>query len=61
MDDPVSALDATVRRKIFENCLSKHLHGKTRVLVTHALDFLHLVDRILVMKDGKIVFNGSYQ
>lgn len=61
MDDPISALDATVRKKIFENCLTKHLHGKTRILVTHALDFLHLVDRIIVMKEGRIAFNGNYE
>ena len=61
MDDPISALDATVRKKIFENCLTKHLGGKTRILVTHALDFLHLVDRIIVMKEGKIAFNGNFE
>lgn len=61
MDDPISALDANVRKKIFENCLTQHLHEKTRVLVTHALDFLHLVDRIIVMKEGRIAFNGNYE
>jgi len=29
--------------------------------VTHAVDFLHLVDRIIVMKDGRVVANGSFE
>lgn len=61
MDDPVSALDAETRRKIFVNCLTRYLEGKTRILVTHALDFLHMADRIIVMKEGEIVFSGSHE
>jgi len=29
--------------------------------VTHALDFLNLSDRIVVMKNGKIAANGTYE
>jgi ABC-type multidrug transport system ATPase subunit len=28
--------------------------------VTHAIDFLHLVDQIILIKDGKIVFCGPF-
>ena len=52
MDDPISALDANVKKKIFEKVLMKELAGKTRILITHAVDFLHLVDKIIVLKDG---------
>ena len=55
MDDPISALDANVKKKIFSNVLLNHLKEKTRILVTHAIDFLHLVDRIIVIKDGELV------
>ena len=37
MDDPLSALDANVRKKIFLNCLLEKFKNKTRILVTHAL------------------------
>ena len=37
------------------------LRHKTRVLVTHGVSFLPLVDEILVMKDGSISERGSYQ
>ncbi len=49
MDDPISALDANVKKKIFKNVFIGKLRDKTRVLVTHAVDFLHLVDRIIVI------------
>ena len=55
MDDPISALDATVKKKIFEEVFMGELKNKTRILVTHAVDFIHLVDRILVIKEGKII------
>ena len=35
------------------------LKNKTRILVTHAMDFLHLCDKIIVMKEGQIVLEGS--
>ena len=61
MDDPISALDATVKKKIFEEFFMGELKNKTRILVTHAVDFIHLVDRILVIKEGKIILQGSFE
>lgn len=60
MDDPISALDANVRKKIFANVFLKKFKFKTRVLVTHAVDFLHLVDHIILLKKGEVVMQGSY-
>jgi ABC-type proline/glycine betaine transport system ATPase subunit len=61
MDDPISALDANVRKKIFKRVFQTMLAKKTRVLVTHAIDFLHLADRIVVMKGGEIKIIGTYE
>jgi ABC-type bacteriocin/lantibiotic exporter with double-glycine peptidase domain len=61
MDDPISALDANVKKKIFENVFLGELRKKTRVLVTHAVDFLHLVDTIILLKDGEVLLQGSYE
>lgn len=55
MDDPISALDANVKKKIFKNVFMRKFAKKTRILVTHAIDFLHLVDQIILIKDGRIV------
>ena len=38
LDDPISALDANVKKKIFENVLLNHLKSKTIILVTHAVE-----------------------
>lgn len=56
MDDPLSALDANVKKRIFKLVLMRKLAEKTRVLVTHSIEFLHLADTIVCLKDGKIEF-----
>lgn len=60
MDDPISALDADVKKKIFQEVFQNEFYKKTRILVTHAIEFLNLVDRILLIKDGQILLQGSY-
>ncbi|KAI8925342.1 P-loop containing nucleoside triphosphate hydrolase protein [Entophlyctis helioformis] len=61
LDDPLSAVDAHVGRYLFENCIVKALHGKTRVLVTHQLHFLPAVDYIVVMDAGAVVAQGTFE
>lgn len=61
MDDPLSALDAHVKKEIFEKVCLEYLNGKTRILVTHAIDFLDKVDRILVMQNGKFIYDGTFE
>ncbi|KAK1558476.1 hypothetical protein Q3G72_002759 [Acer saccharum] len=43
-----------------KDCVRGALRGKTILLVTHQVDFLHNVDLILVMRDGMIVQSGKY-
>lgn len=40
MDDPLSALDSNVKRKIFKKVIRGELEDTTRILVTHVLEFL---------------------
>ncbi|NXA88006.1 MRP1 protein, partial [Melanocharis versteri] len=63
LDDPLSAVDAHVGKHIFEKVIGPKgiLKNKTRVLVTHAINYLHQMDTILVMTDGEISEMGSYQ
>ena len=60
MDDPISALDCHVRKQIFDQVFCGLMKDKTRILVTHAVDFIHLADHIIIMKDGKVEAQGSY-
>ena len=60
-DDPISALDANVGKKIMKNCIVKYLKGKTRIVVTHALSYLKYMDRIIYMKSGRIEWTGNYE
>ena len=59
-DDPISALDANIGKKIMKELIIDYLKGKTRVIVTHALQYLKYMDRIIYMKDGKIEWGGSF-
>ena len=51
MDDPISAVDAHVRKKLFELVFRGMLKEKTRILVTHAIDFIHFFAVILPVSD----------
>jgi ATP-binding cassette subfamily C (CFTR/MRP) protein 1 len=61
LDDPLSAVDAHVGQLLFRQCICGLLKEKTRVLVTHQLQFLNAVDEIWVMHDGAIQQRGSYE
>jgi ATP-binding cassette subfamily C (CFTR/MRP) protein 1 len=61
MDDPISALDANVKKRIFRDVFMDKFKHKTRILVTHAVDFLKYVDTIVLLKEGEVILNGSYE
>ncbi|KAJ6647722.1 Multidrug resistance-associated protein 1 [Pseudolycoriella hygida] len=62
LDDPLSAVDSHVGQHIFDEVIGPTglLDSKTRVMVTHAINFLPKVDNILVLKNGEISETGSY-
>uniref|UniRef100_A0A0A0KAW3 ABC-type xenobiotic transporter n=2 Tax=Cucumis sativus TaxID=3659 RepID=A0A0A0KAW3_CUCSA len=60
-DDPLSALDAHVAREVFEKCIRGELRGKTRVLVTNQLHFLSQVDRIMLVHEGEVKEEGTFE
>ncbi|KAI7830395.1 P-loop containing nucleoside triphosphate hydrolase protein [Gamsiella multidivaricata] len=59
-DDPLSAVDAHVDRHIFEEAITKILAHKTRILVTNGAIHLKQVNQIIVVKQGRISQDGSY-
>jgi len=60
-DDPLSALDANVRKRIFKAVFLEKLRAKTVVLITHAVDILPSFDRIVLLEKGRIVQEGTYE
>ena len=60
LDDPLSAVDTKVGRKLFEGCICNHLSGSIRLLVTHQLQHLKGLDHIAVMKNGSIINEGTF-
>ncbi|ELP94857.1 canalicular multispecific organic anion transporter, putative [Entamoeba invadens IP1] len=58
-DDPLSAVDFQVGSYIFENAMEKHLANTTRIIVTNQTYFIDKADRIIVIEDKKIAFNGT--
>jgi glycine betaine/proline transport system ATP-binding protein len=60
-DEPFSALDPLIRRDMQNEVIRLHHEvGKTMVFITHDLsEALKLGDRILIMRDGKMVQVGT--
>ena len=59
MDDPLSAVDAHVSRALMEECILKLMAGKTRLLVTHQIQYLCHCQHVIEMGDRCINFMGE--
>ncbi|KAF9436204.1 hypothetical protein BGZ76_004588 [Entomortierella beljakovae] len=60
MDDPLSAVDAHVGKRLWKDCVIGEIKDKTRVIATHHLHILPDVDYVVCMRDGKISAQGTY-
>src|SRR5690606_5501793 len=61
LDSVLSAVDAHVARYLFHQCILKFLKDKTRILVTHAAQFLPFADLVIEMRNGSIFAMGTYE
>ena len=57
LDEPTNSLDSQTETRLKEN-LKVALEGKTLLLVTHKMDLLELVDKIIVVENGKLLLAG---
>ncbi|MDF1879423.1 type I secretion system permease/ATPase [Sulfurimonas sp. SAG-AH-194-C20] len=57
LDEPTTGLDIGLENSVIEK-LSPIVEDKTLILITHRFSALKLVDRVLVVNDGKVVADG---
>ena len=58
-DDPLSALDSHVGEAIFNGLIKQYLKNKTVLVVTHALQYIPMMKKVIYIDGGKIVFYGK--
>jgi len=57
MDEPSNAMDQITEAKLLDN-LQSALKGTTSLLVTQKMNLLKIVDRVLVVNDGRIIIDA---
>jgi ATP-binding cassette, subfamily C, bacterial LapB len=57
MDEPTSAMDAQTESAFMAH-LKKSTEGRTLVIATHRLSLLELVDRVIVLEQGRVMADG---
>lgn len=57
LDEPTASMDEQLEAWVIRQ-LQQWLTGRTLILVTHRPALLNLVDRIVVMENGKIIADG---
>ena len=57
LDEPTSAMDNATEDAVRRQLLG-WAHGKTLILITHRMSMLSLVDRLIVLDNGRVVADG---
>ncbi len=60
LDEPTSAIDPLEESYIFDK-FKEVSQGRTTIIITHRLSLVRFVDRIIVLKDGRIVGFDSHE
>lgn len=60
LDEPTAAIDPVYESEVYHNFM-KISQNKTSIIITHRLGLAKIADRIVVMKNGKIVEDGNHQ
>ena len=60
LDQPTYNLDKNVGMKILIDGVFHFLKNKTRIVVTNKEEFAQYANKIIVLKNGEIIFNGNY-
>lgn len=60
LDEPTSALDPLIEHEILSRFLDAS-QGKTAIIISHRVGLCRFADRVLVMKEGRVVEDGKHQ
>jgi len=60
IDDSTSAIDSATEDQI-QRAIRRVLEGRTTLLITHRLSQIRWADRILVLRRGRLVDQGTHE
>ncbi|WP_224483566.1 ABC transporter ATP-binding protein [Robertkochia aurantiaca] len=60
LDEPTAALDAKAEFEVFERFIGL-TRGKTSVIISHRFSTVRMADRIIVLKNGEILEEGTHE
>jgi len=60
LDEATSALDSATERLV-QSAINKMQQGRTTIIIAHRLSTIQNADRIIVLKDGEIIEQGSHK
>lgn len=60
LDEPTAALDPRSEAEVFAS-FAALAQGRTTLLITHRLGSVQMADRILVMKEGRLIEDGTHE
>ena len=58
-DEASAMLDPRGRRGLMRVCKELHAQGMTIIMITHYMEEAAEADRVLVLREGKIVLDGT--
>ena len=60
LDEATSALDSATERLV-QSAINKMQQGRTTIIIAHRLSTIQNADRIIVLKEGEIIEQGSHK
>ena len=60
LDEPTAGLDSETETKIMD-AIFRFCEGRTLIFMTHRLGYIHEVDQIVVLAEGKVAEQGTFE
>jgi ATP-binding cassette subfamily C protein LapB len=60
LDEPTNSMDSASEANFIEE-LKEYKKGKTTIIISHKNNILQITDRLILIEQGKILLDGSYQ